>query len=436
MAPRKDYAVWTPAEDDYLAARLREGWTARKIAANWPPQYPRRNVNSINNRKASLGLRVAKEVHTEATPEQTVDVQDQGDSITIRAAGTRIRTLDDLLKHVEADLTTFEVDRPTFRKNEMAVRDHHGKLNLVEYFHVSCTLKRKAGPSTQEQVEAVVKGLCAKHVRVHTAKLPNTAKLNADLLQSIIIADPHLAKYAYSGETGWADYDLAIGAGLVEDGGEYLTDWGDTYKPAERHIYLLGDVLHYDTPHGTTTGGTPQDRDTRVYKMLETAGAVLARLIERSAATARTTVYLVPGNHDRVLTYALQLALALRFERDPRVTVDTGATHRKYVEWGACLIGLTHGDTARKRLPSLMQVEQREAWGRSRVREWHHGHLHREAQTVTEAGVTIREHLALCPPDGWHAREGYVGSPRGMDSYLYSREGRVQGFWRFPVLEG
>jgi hypothetical protein len=131
----------------------------------------------------------------------------------------------------------------------------------------------------------------------------------------------------------------------------------------------------------------------------------------------------------------MQQILAAYF-RQTDVTVDTTATHRKYVEWGHCLIGLTHGDTARKRLGTLMQVERKEAWGRSRVREWHHGHLHREAQTVTEGGVTIREHLSLSPPDSWHAVEGYVGAPRGMDAYLYHADGFVRGMWRSPVLEG
>jgi hypothetical protein len=69
-------------------------------------------------------------------------------------------------------------------------------------------------------------------------------------------------------------------------------------------------------------------------------------------------------------------------------------------------------------------------------REWNHGHFHREAQTVTEGGVTIREHLSLSPPDSWHAIEGYVGAPRGMDGYLYDRERGVRGMWRSVVLDG
>jgi hypothetical protein len=170
--------------------------------------------------------------------------------------------------------------------------------------------------------------------------------------------------------------------------------------------------------------------------MLAEAQSAFCYAIERSAATCPTKVTVVGGNHDRSLSIALQMILAAYFRNDPRVEVDLGASARKYVEWGKCLIGLTHGDVARKRLPNLMQTEKREAWGRTRCAEWHHGHLHREAKTVTEGGVTIREHLALCPPDGWHAAEGYVGSPRGMDAVTYHADGYPVGWRRHTVLAG
>lgn len=145
---------------------------------------------------------------------------------------------------------------------------------------------------------------------------------------------------------------------------------------------------------------------------------------------------MVQGNHDRLLTLAIQWGVAQHFRNCAGVEIDTTATMRKYEEWGHCLLGLTHGDTARKRLQTLMQVERKEAWGRSRVREWHHGHLHSEASTVTDGGLTIRQHLAICPPDGWSAAEGYVGAPRGMDTYLYHKDGFLRGTWRSPVLDG
>ena len=436
MAARHDTTPWdNPAENQWLADRLKEGWTVPKMVANWPPQFPKRNRNQVNNRKAAIGLYVNKGVTPEADPEQVVDVQDNGDALTIRAAGTRIKTLDDLLAHVKADLTTFEVDKPTFRKNEQVVRDHTGKLNLVEYFHVSCTLKRKAGPSAVEQVEAMVAGAFAGR-KIHTAKLVNTAKLQPDTMQAIVIADPHIAKHAWGRETGHGDYDIPISVKLLREAATEQITYGNAHGIGKRYLFLLGDVLHYDTPNGSTTGGTALERDGRVEKMLEEATRALFDIIEHSAQTHPTEVVMVGGNHDALLSVALRHILFAYFRNDKRVSIEMGATTRKYLTWGKCLIGLTHGDKAQKSLGELMAVEARKEWGDALLRDIHHGHRHSEAMVTTKGGVTIRQHPALCPPDGWHAAEGYVGAPRGLDSYFYHKDGYLRGTLRSAVLDG
>ena len=442
MPRRMDRAEWTPEQDAFLRECFEvRGWPTRAVHTHWPKSFPPRTAAAIGLRKGVLGIKtapnpllsqngVAQPVPEE--PVQTVNLEEQGDSATLRSFGTEVRTIEELIARAKVDLTVWEVDRPETSMHETAVRQVDGSIKKVQQFRLAVKLKRKQGPSTQEQVAALIEGASW---RKPTVRQPRKVE-NADLAQAIICADPHLAKYAYHGDTGWGNYDLMTGSRLVLGAGEELTDWGDTYRPALRHLWFLGDVLQYDNPQGTTTGGTPQDRDTRLHKMLAEASRVICRLVERSADTCETRVTFVPGNHDRTLTAAMQLIVAAHFRQHDRVAVDVSGLHRKYIEWGACLIGLTHGDTARKRLPSLMQVEQKEAWGRSRVREWHHGHFHRAAQTVTEGGVTIREHLAVCPPDGWHAVEGYVGAPRGMDTVLYHRDGFLRGAWRSPVLDG
>jgi hypothetical protein len=365
-----------------------------------------------------------------------LEVKDSGDGLSVMAFGSEVKTIAELIARAKIDLTKYEVDKPETSMHETTIRDPEGKIRKVQNFRIVARFRLKQGPTTQEQVEALIAGAFADRKVKRLVTSPRYAKNNGDLMQAVVIADPHLAKYAWAGETGGASYDLSIASRLVKGAADELMDWGDTQRPAVRYILFLGDVLHYDNPQGHTTGGTPQDRDTRMAKMLEEASNVLCGLVERSATAVETRVVMVPGNHDRATTLAMQLILAHHFRNTAGISVDTSALHRKYVEWGHCLIGLTHGDTARKRLSHLMQVERKEAWGRSKVREWHHGHLHSEAQTVTDGGITIRQHLSLSPPDSWHSIEGYVGAPRGMDSYLYSREGFVRGMWRSPVLEG
>jgi len=443
MPVRSDRDAWTPEEDAWLREQAHLGIPVPKQHKKWPLTFPARTLNAIRMRRAALGIITNVNADESqkgiAQPKdeetQKLDVRDTGDGLHVTAIGREVRTLDELVARAKIDLTRYEVDRPETSMWETTLKDADGRIRQVQNFRIVAKFRLKQGPSTQEQVEALIAGAFANR-KPAAAKAGKTTRKSDGLMQAVVIADPHLAKYAWARETGWQDYDLSIASRLVNSAAEELLAWGDETRPAVRHIWLLGDVMHYDNPQGHTTGGTPQDRDTRLAKMLEEAASVLCGIVERSAETCETRVVMVPGNHDRASTLAMQMILAAYFRHDKRVSVDTEPTHRKYVEWGHCLIGLTHGDTARKRLSTLMQVERKEAWGRSRVREWHHGHLHREAQTVTEGGVTIREHLSLSPPDSWHAVEGYVGAPRGMDSYLYASDGFVRGMWRSPVLDG
>lgn len=447
MPVRKDREGYTPEEDAWLREQAHLGVPVPKQHQQWPARFSPRTLASLRCRRTQLGIKtnpnaaIGQSGVPQPKPEepvQTINVSDKGDELHVLAVGSEVTTLDELVARAKIDLTRYEVDRPETSMYETTARGADGKLRKVQNFRIVARFRLKQGPSTSEQVEALIAGAFASRTAIALRKPAKNKAIavNADLMQAVVIADPHLGKYAYGPETGWADYDLHIGCRLVRDAAGELLAWGDERKPAVRYVFLLGDILHYDTPHGTTTGGTPQDRDTRLSKMLEDAASTLIGVIERSALTAETRVVSVAGNHDRVLSVAMQQILAAYFRNAKGVSVDTTALHRKYVEWGKCLIGLTHGDTARKRLPSLMQVERKEAWGRSICREWHHGHLHREAKDVTEASVTIREHLAICPPDGWHSVEGYVGAPRGMDAFVYSAEKGVRGMWRSPVLDG
>jgi len=136
---------------------------------------------------------------------------------------------------------------------------------------------------------------------------------------------------------------------------------------------------------------------------------------------------LVNGNHDTMMTVALRHILKAYFRNDPRITLNDTKTSRKYYTHGKVLLGLTHGDKGKKRLGEIMPAEVPSLWGASTYREWHTGHLHGEAEVQTVGGVVIRTAPALCPPDGWHSAEGYVGKPRGMQTFFYHSGGSLLG---------
>lgn len=433
MPVRKDREAWTDEEDAWLREQAERGVPVPKQHRAWPNRFPRRTLSGMRMRRQALSLTnqpnpdFAQKGVQQPEPDQhiqSVEVKENGDELLVTTNGLEVRTLDELVARAKVDLKVWEVERPSTRMWEVKVKDDKGKVRNAQNFYLSATFKRKLGPNIEEQVRAVLDANLQARKPV-TAKYP-THKESA-VLQGVVIADPHLAKYAWPTETGGKPYDLMIAATLVRQAAAKLLADGDRRGVGRRAIWILGDYFHYDTPSGTTTGGTAMDRDGRVPKMIREGAAVLYDIIEQSAKHCQTDVVLVPGNHDYVLTYALREALSAYFRNDERVTVDAGATTRKYVEWGRCLIGLTHGDKARKRLGELMAAEVPEAWGRSVYREVHTGHLHAIAEVQSVAGVVVRTAPSLSPPDGWHALEGFVGSVRGMEAFYYHKAGALVG---------
>ena len=439
MPLRRDHIGWSRQELARCAALTAQGYSAEDAAKRLNAEFHDgkvvRGEASIKMVRQKNGWKVGPKPKTPLPDvpgketEQEVQHSASESGIEARANGKRIKTVEDLLAHIGADLTKFEVAESQATKYEVATKDPAtGKVSTTELHRVFVKLKRKAGPNVLEAVEAMIAGAYSKRYTLITHRVP---KVTGETLQALVLADPHIGKYAWGKETGWEDYDISIATRLIR---ESVAELLDTKQPAGKlALWCLGDLLHYDTPHGTTTKGTPLDRDGRVEKMLEEAVSTLCDVISDMSQRAETEVVLVPGNHDAVMTVALRQILSAEFRGHPNVTINTTNTTRKYVTHGRCLIGLTHGDKAQKHLGELMALEAREHWGQTLLREVHHGHRHSEAAVTTVGGVTIRQHPALCPPDGWHASEGYVGAPRAMDSYTYHADGYLVGMTRATV---
>lgn len=332
--------------------------------------------------------------------------------------------MDDLLRHIEADLTKFEVAASEATVWEAASGD--GKVPL---YRVWVRLKQRAGMGVREAVEAMLAGAAGT---IRRPPVKARKRKTSDLWQVLVIADPHFGRYAWN-KTAGDDYDLDIAQRVVSTATEELLDVGDEYEPAKRLVLLLGDAFHYDTPAGTTTSGTPLERDGRIQKMIAVGCDTLLGVVERSAETVPTDVVMVPGNHDTTLTWAFQRIAIERFRNDGRVSVSRDYTARQYASWGRNLLGFAHGNKAKSSLPQLMTLERPVEWSRSVCREWHTGHLHHSAAKgqkvvgedgiVTIHGVVVRTAPTVCGSDDYHYEGGWVGAPKQMETFLYAKEG-------------
>jgi len=356
-----------------------------------------------------------------ADAEQVTQTQ-SGDVLEARSTSRRIKTVEDLLRHIEADMQRFEIAASEATKWETG----DGEGSTLELHRVFVRLKPKAGPSTRECVEAMIQA-ASKPLRKPLTKAVKAPKRDG-LWQVLIVADTHFAKYAWRETTGGDDYDLTIAERLVGEATQELLAMGDTYKPVRRTIALLGDLFHYDTPAGTTTSGTPLERDGRLQKMIAVGCDSLLGAIERSAATVPTDVTIVNGNHDETLTWAFQRIMQERFRNDRRVRIDGRYTGRQYVTHGRNLLGFVHGHRAKRKLPQIMALEAAADWSQCPYREWHTGHFHSQAAEwqrpiETLDGVIVRTAPALCPPDDWHSVNGFIGSRQACETFIYSPEG-------------
>ena len=351
-----------------------------------------------------------------ADAEQVTQSQ-TGEVLEARSTSKRIKTVEDLLRHIEADMSRFEIAASEATKWECG----DGDGSSIELHRVFVRLKPKGGPTTLECVEAMIKA-ARKDIRKPSTKVVKAPKRDG-LWSVVVMSDLHMGSRSWRHTTG-ADYDLNIASAVVAKASANLISRGNALHVVRRSIVLAGDTMHFDTVSGTTTSGTYLDRDSRLQKAIDTASAAIFRAVEHSADTTPTDVLIVPGNHDSALSFALQKILIERYRNDRRVTVNGEFTSRKYLTHGGNLIGVTHGDKAKKKLAGIMALEASSLWSKCRHREWHVGHLHHQAAEIsTIDGVIVRTHPTIVPPDAWHVESGFIGSERAMQGFIYSPEG-------------
>jgi len=356
-----------------------------------------------------------------ADAEQVTQSQN-GDTLEARSTSRRIKTVEDLLRHIEADMSRFEIAASEATKWECG----DGEGGSIELHRVFVRLKPKGGPTTREVVAAMIDA-AKNDIRRPLTKSVKAPKRDG-LWQVLVVADPHFGKYAWGKTTGGDDYDLDHAARLVGDTGSQLLSVGNAHNPTRRTIAFVGDLFHYDRPDGSTTSGTPLERDGRLQKMIEVGCNTLLSLVTQSADAAPTDVVIVNGNHDEVLTWTFQRIMQERFGGHKQVTIKPDFTGRQYLTHGRNLLGFVHGHRAKRKLPQIMALEASRQWSECPYREWHTGHFHSQAAEwqrpiETLDGVIVRTAPALCPPDDWHSVNGFIGSREAMETFFYDHAG-------------
>jgi len=260
--------------------------------------------------------------------------------------------------------------------------------------------------------------------------VPAHKNKEADLMLEVPVVDLHLAKLCWAPETG-ENFDRSVAEK------RFMRVIHDVYQRTrdldlEKVLFPIGnDYFNFDDIAGNTTKGTRQDNDSRWQKMFGVGVELLIRAIDILGQLAPVDCFVVPGNHDKQSSYYAMMFLSAYYKDSPGVKVDACPKTRKYRQFGKCLIGFSHLDQERQRIYGNMQVEAREAWGRTKFHEWHGAHLHSE-QVKEQHGVIVRNLSSITAKDAWHFEKGYHAQPKNQ-SFLWDKERGLRSILITPI---
>ena len=232
---------------------------------------------------------------------------------------------------------------------------------------------------------------------------------------------------------------------ITEDGPEameehYMKAIMDLHRKAdgvdiERFLLPVGnDGLNSEGFSRATTKGTPQQDSMMWRQSFRGYWHLVMKAIDYLAQFAPVDVVVVQGNHDFERMFYVGEVLDAMYHNNKNVNVDNSLDTRKYYEYGINMIMFTHGDKEKpQELPLLIATEQPAMWSRSKVREVHCGHKHKEMLNEY-MGTKVRFIPSICGNDAWHKTQGYVGTLRCGQAFIWNKNRGLEGYLQTNVM--
>lgn len=350
-----------------------------------------------------------------------------GDTWSLNLPKVRIHTLEQLIEYCKIDLSVWEVERFVANKWEMGFKNEADKAAALPLFQVKAFLRRrKALCDARDEIRKLIE--YAKERAPLPFALRKGKITAAGNMLEIILADHHFGKLAWSEETGQPNYDVKIAKALWFRGLHALLARVAHLKFEQIWLVVGNDLLNSDDAQGRTTKGTVVATDIRYQKTFTVVTQTVIETIEiLRALCARVKVLMISGNHDQLSVWHLGQSLECFFNKYDDVEIDNKPAYFKYHSFGQNMIMFTHTDKGKKTdYPLMMATEQPLMFGRTKFHEVHGGHLHTDL-VAERHGVITRRFPALCPPDEWHAENGFVGNKRACQALHWSAEHGLQG---------
>jgi len=338
---------------------------------------------------------------------------------------SHVKSLDALISEAKINLNLWNIDRHVVNKWDVT----NAEGEIYQNWQIKAWLSKREEIEAAINFEQFYKDLLASH-KPYQYKPIKYGKRENNLLE-INIFDLHLGKLCWSEEVE-NNYDTNIASARFNYALQQIIHRAKAFD-YERILFPIGnDFFNSDGHLNQTTMGTRQDEDSRWQKTYMTGKKLLIEAIDYMREFAPVDIVVIPGNHDWTKSFFLGDTLASWYRDDKSVTVNNKSNPRKYYEYGNVLLGFTHGNNEKiESLRSLMAYESREAWARTRYKEFHLGHQHRKLSVKhtiksdllhEELGVVIRSMSSLAGTDQWHHQQGYVGPTRAAEAFLWNKE--------------
>lgn len=295
------------------------------------------------------------------------------------------------------------------------VKTTTAERNTNYKYSVTLTVKPLQTKINSEIIESVFS-------KIEMPELASKSYKIGDKMFELPLLDWHVGKYVKPDDFGMDGYNLDIAKKMFED--VILTFISNLkqyqIKPGLVVFPIGQDFFHVDNVRNATTAGTPLEYDKGWQEIFSVGVDMLIWAIEQLRQVAPVKVLYVPGNHDEMMSYCALVGISHIYKNTGGVDVDTNGDARKYVHFGNCLIGYTHGREEGKRISGLMQYEAPDAWAESKYREWHMGDLHHET-AKEDNGIIFRRIGTVAPADTWHSKKGYVATHRKATGFVWDR---------------
>ena len=386
----------------------------------------------------SIARRIRKNSEQPKEVEKKSFVEHEDTAIITCEDSTRVKSLDQLIKACNVDLTVWEVDKYDIGTYEVTGFDKDRKPVTITMFRTKAWLK-KINPLLD--INKIRKELVEDLKSIEI----NHKKINYDLgykdddehLLEISAFDLHLGKIGIAEDK----YSLKIASERMMKAVEHLLKRSSGYYINQILLIVGHDLLNADGdwPVPSTTKGTPQFNTDKHLDIYRAARKLLISAVNYLSEVAPVHIMVVPGNHDKESMMHIGDALEIYYESSEDVTVDNSLSMMKGYHYGKCLVISDHGDGAKVNdLPGIVSQRYRKIWSDVRHVEVHRGHLHTNKATKLQAveelqGLTIRNLSSLAATDEWHDAKGYIGNIKKASAFVWSKYNGLQAKLNYNV---